>query len=49
MDTETKLRCAEHELLSLILSEGILDYFEFKECKTNRKVMKFRRKAKSTH
>jgi len=28
METETKLRGAEYELLSLILPEGILDYFE---------------------
>ena len=28
METETKLNSVEHELLSLILPAGLLDYFE---------------------
>ena len=30
METETKLNSVEHQLLSLILSAGLLNYFEIK-------------------
>jgi hypothetical protein len=33
MDKETRLKSAEHQLLELILPEGILEYFEIKSVK----------------